>query len=399
VTFPGSRRKQYADLGLTVEVVTSAARLAELADDYARLEQAAQATLPFTSLEWHLAWWNQFSGATSAMRSELRVHVVRDEADACVAIVPFVLERRPGKGPVGVRMLSFMGRDPFITELRVALVDPTHAARAGQAVRRALDEDRGWDWIYWSGLNQVGAFGEAAIAGRRILPQEPLLDYVMDLAPTWDAFRSALKRNIRESLRHCYNSLKRDGHTFELHVATTPDDVKKACAKFLELHVARADLTGTVTHPNRFETPRTQAFLYDAATRGTKRGSTHVFSLVIAGQVVACRIGFIVGKSLYLYYSGFDPAWSKYGVMTTTVAEAIKFAIERKLTTVNLSAGTDVSKTRWGPRCEEYAESIEPRDALRSRLAFAAYRVVTDPAQAPPFLRPLLRYLPKRSWS
>jgi len=62
-----------------------------------------------------------------------------------------------------------------------------------------------------------------------------------------------------------------------------------------------------------------------------------VFQLAIAGDVVALRIGFVIGGSLYLYYSGFDPRWSKYSVMTTTVVEAVKYAIGQGLTAINLS--------------------------------------------------------------
>jgi CelD/BcsL family acetyltransferase involved in cellulose biosynthesis len=85
------------------------------------------------------------------------------------------------------------------------------------------------------------------------------------------------------------------------------------------------------------------------------------------------RIGFVVGDSLYLYYSGYDPEWSRYSVMTTTVAEAIKYAIAHRLKTVNLSSGNDVSKTRWGPRELQYTSAYEQRDRLRSRLASRAY--------------------------
>ncbi|MEO7095800.1 MAG: GNAT family N-acetyltransferase [Polyangiales bacterium] len=381
---------------MTVEVVTSIERLASLAPDYARLEKVAHATLPFTTLEWHLAWWNQFSSATAAMRSSLRVQVVRASSGDCLAIVPFVLEQRPGRGPLKLQMLSFIGRDPWITELRMPLVDPAHAERAGKATRRALDEDPDWDWIYWSGLDRVAAFGDALCLGRHIVTGEPLHDYVVELRPTWEAFRASLKRNIRESLRHCYNSLKRDGHTFELEVATTPADVRRACRTLLDLHVRRSEVTGTVAHANHFESKRAQQFLFEVAERSAARGSTHVFSLVIRGEVVASRIGFVVGDSLYLYYSGYDPRWSRYGVMTTTMAEAIKFAIERKLATVNLSVGTDVSKTRWGPRCEEYAEVIEPRDSIRARAGLAAYRTATRP---PSFVGKILRHFFERRWS
>jgi CelD/BcsL family acetyltransferase involved in cellulose biosynthesis len=74
-----------------------------------------------------------------------------------------------------------------------------------------------------------------------------------------------------------------------------------------------------------------------------------VFELKVADRVVASRLGFLLGDELYLYFSGFDPAMARYSVMTTTVAETIKWAIAQGVRFVNLSPGTDVSKTRWSP--------------------------------------------------
>jgi len=63
----------------------------------------------------------------------------------------------------------------------------------------------------------------------------------------------------------------------------------------------------------------------------------------------------------------------KYSVMTTTVAEAIKYAIANGLNTVNLSPGADVSKTRWGPRVEEHPVVYEYSRRLTSRVAAKVY--------------------------
>src|SRR6185437_12384817 len=93
----------------------------------------------------------------------------------------------------------------------------------------------------------------------------------------------------------------------------------------------------------------------------------------VGSQIVAMRIGFVVGDSLYLYYSGFDPQWSRYGVMTTTVAEAIKYAIAQGLKTVNLSPSLDMSKARWSPRQVDYKSAYEHGGRLRSRVAGQAY--------------------------
>jgi len=62
---------------------------------------------------------------------------------------------------------------------------------------------------------------------------------------------------------------------------------------------------------------------------GWRTPALKLFALKIGAEIVAMRIGFVVGDGLYLYYSGFDPKWWEFGVMTTTMAEAIKYAIGR----------------------------------------------------------------------
>jgi hypothetical protein len=59
--------------------------------------------------------------------------------------------------------------------------------------------------------------------------------------------------------------------------------------------------------------------------------------------------------------------------MTTTVAEAIKYAMAHGLKTVNLSTTREVSKTRWGPRQVDYGSAFEFERSLRSRLMRSAY--------------------------
>ena len=93
----------------------------------------------------------------------------------------------------------------------------------------------------------------------------------------------------------------------------------------------------------------------------------------MGSQIVAMRIGIAAGDSLYLYYSGYDPAWARYGVMTTTVAEALKYAIAHGFKTVNLSPTREVSKTRWGPREVVFQSAFQQGARLRSRLAAHAY--------------------------
>jgi CelD/BcsL family acetyltransferase involved in cellulose biosynthesis len=238
-----------------------------------------------------------------------------------------------------------------------------------------------WDWIHWVGISD--AFAEALrMVGCELQWRPALADYVLDMTPSWEEFRSGLKRNIRESLRHCYNSLKRDNHHFEIQVIEKPQDIRAAVAQFLALHVMRAHVETPVMHPNRFASRVSRDFLYEVCEQLAARGAVRIFQLKVGAHIVASRIGFAVGGSLYLYYSGFDPAWSRYSVMTTTLAEAIKYAIAQGFKTVNLSPTKDVAKTRWSPRQVDYKAALEDRGRLRSRLLCRAYmktRAAADP--------------------
>jgi CelD/BcsL family acetyltransferase involved in cellulose biosynthesis len=199
------------------------------------------------------------------------------------------------------------------------------------------------------------------------------VDYILDLPADWETFRKGLKRNIRESLRHCYNSLKRDQREFSMVVLNSPADIQSGLVDFLRLHAQRAQMEGTVAHPDHFESASSQAFLREVCAQLALRDITRVFRLIVDGQVVATRVGFAMGDTLYLYYSGFDPAFARYSVMTTALAEIIKFAIAKGFRTVNLSPGTDLGKTRWGPREVAIPQLLQVNRSVRARVARTAY--------------------------
>ncbi len=355
---------------LTVEVIRTLAGVADLQGDFAHLQAVTGNTLPFALFEWHLSWCRHFLDLDPSIVDEPMFHVVRDGAGTCVAIIPLIMTKRR-LGSLTAASVGLLGADPAITEIRSPLVQPGYEAPVAEALNANLRNARDWDWIQWIGARDT--FSEALGRVRGLAWQPVAPSYVLDLPPSWEEFHTGLKRNIRESLRHCYNSLKRDGHDFKLTMAADPADVRAAVDRLFELHAMRATLEGTIDHPNRFASRTVRQFVYHVCEQLALRDAVRVFQIEIAGTVVASRIGFMVADSLYLYYSGFDPRWKRYSVMTTTVAEAIRYAIARGLKTVNLSPGADVSKTRWGPREVHHQTAYEHSGRLRSRLVRHAY--------------------------
>jgi CelD/BcsL family acetyltransferase involved in cellulose biosynthesis len=222
-------------------------------------------------------------------------------------------------------------------------------------------------------------------------------DYVLDLPATWEQLRAGLPRNLKESLRHCYNSLRRAGHTFEFIVARERAEVRAALTRFLELHALRAESALGARHPNRFAERTLREFLYDVCDRLAARDAVRVYQLRIGGAIVASRIGFVVNGTVYLYYSGYDPAWARHSVMTTTVAEAIRHSIGQGMKSVNLSPTGEQSKLRWRPRLVVYRSALVQRDALSSRILCRTYRAsLSNRGKGARLLRGL--FWPHRNW-
>jgi CelD/BcsL family acetyltransferase involved in cellulose biosynthesis len=356
--------------GLSVHTLTSVEELAGLSEDYERLRSLAGVKLPFALHEWHVAWCMHLMSHDVRVCDTLHVWVVRDASGMCVAIVPMVKTRRL-VGPFSVVSLELLGVDYGLTEIRTMLIAPGYEEEVAGVLQQQLRTMDRWDWVQWVGCEP--RFWAALSSRLPLKPREPTVDYMLDLPGTWEELRSTRKRNIRESLRHCYNSLKRDNIEFSFVVVTEREAIADALEVFFRLHAMRAERQDTVMHRNGFEGAAERRFLHEVCGRLAAHGRVRIFQLVIGGQVVATRIGFVVDDSLYLYYSGYDPAWSKYSVMTTTVAEILKYAISRGLRSANLSIGKDESKLRWGPREVQIPRAVQVNPALRSQAAFSGY--------------------------
>jgi CelD/BcsL family acetyltransferase involved in cellulose biosynthesis len=308
------------------------------------------------------------------VRDQSRVCVARDQRNAVVAIAPLILTERPSFGPVRLRQLQFIGADPNITEIRSMLCTP-HLEEACCRLLYAyfaesVDE---WDWISWEGLcpstsDQAGAF-----------KVEDEATFVLSLAPDWETMKGLLGGNIKESLRKCYNSLRRNGLSYALDVLDDPAAIDGAMNDFFRLHAERASRKNAVRHPDVFASIEARAFLVEVCHALAERGVARVYQLRVNGRVVAARIGFQMGQKLYLYYSGWDSDYGRYSVMTTLLSEIIKDAIGRGLIAVNLSTGNDLSKTRWGPKRVVYHSGVQlaPRFGARAHyFSFRAARLV-----------------------
>ncbi|HEY0466435.1 MAG TPA: GNAT family N-acetyltransferase [Polyangiaceae bacterium] len=380
---------------LLVEEHRSTSAFGQLESEWRALE--AQADTPFATWDWAVAWWARLREEKLGVTDSLSLRTMRTREGRLFADAPMLITRRPSLGPIRIRQLQFFGADPNITEQRGLLSVPEWRAEAYRALQsHALEHAGDWDSMRLSGipvdldLGALSGAAEFAWVGQTA-------DYVLSLPKSWDAFRAGLPRNIKESLRKCYNAPKRDGLEFRLQVAASVDSVEPALKHFFALHDARAQLTDTVHHFNIFSTAEAQSFLADVCRRFADRGALRIFQLKLGERVVAIRIGLVVGDTLYLYYSGYDPAFSQYSVMTTTVAEAIQYAIAQGFARVNLSTGNDVSKARWGPTERLTRQAVLISSSRRAQITHQMYHRALHAIDTMPALRRATTFLARRS--
>jgi CelD/BcsL family acetyltransferase involved in cellulose biosynthesis len=383
-----------AGASLVVEELTGADPFSAIEREWRKLETSSG--VPFASVDWARSWWEHLRGEKLGVRDSLSLRTMRTPNGTLVAIAPMVVSRRPSVGPICVRQLQFIGADPNITELRGLIAAPEWRAPAYQAlVAHALQNTASWDTLQLHGLPPAVDLGTVAASSDFQWSGETS-EFRLRLPDSWEAFRTGLPRNVKESLRKCYNSLKRAGLTYRFEVVSRAQDVAPALERFFELHAARAARTDTVVHPNVFETPESKQFLRTVCERFAERGCARIFQLVVDDRIVAARVAFVVGDTLYLYFSGYDPAFAQYGVMTTTVAEAIKYAIANRLPRVHLSAGNDVSKTRWRPTVATTRHATLIAPSARAHLTHRMYRGALNAIETVPGLKRATSFLTRR---
>jgi CelD/BcsL family acetyltransferase involved in cellulose biosynthesis len=355
-----------------VEVVSDTEALRALRPEWDRLSARSADGNPFTRWVWTWHWWRAYGRSRPWRRHRLQVFVLRDSGGDARAIVPFV-RTTWGVSPLAARALRLAGFGDNTPELRAPLIEPAWEPEAVAAVADALHARvSSYDWCDLDGIPSDGplaAWAGSRVAAGEALWQDPLSDYVLPLPATWEALRARLRRNVKENIRHAYNSLGREGHDWRVDVVSAADALDAALEEFFGLHAARSAMAGAPHHPNHYGTAPARELLKGAARDLAATGDFHVFRLWVDGMLAASRIVLTGGDSVFLSYSGFDPAWRRYGVMTLLTTECLKQSIREGRRVVNLSTGTDPSKLRWGPEEVVFRSLRLYAPTVRARLA------------------------------
>jgi CelD/BcsL family acetyltransferase involved in cellulose biosynthesis len=222
-----------------------------------------------------------------------------------------------------------------------------------------------WDLIKWSGI-RTDADGQLPVEdSRRTVLDRSLPAYLVDLPATWQEFYARIAGKVRKGIRGSYEIVEEDGLKLEFRIIDAINELDEALERFYKLHTARA------LCPSR-QLPKQEAcdFQSDMFRAFAEQGSARVIEMHVNGKLAAVRLAFVFGDELYTYYSGYDPEWKKYSVMTLLMVEAFKWAIENKFKILNLSTGKDRSKPSWKPTQIMLNDVTQPSSFVCGQIVF-----------------------------
>jgi CelD/BcsL family acetyltransferase involved in cellulose biosynthesis len=362
-----------ADVTAAVHVqdITTLPSLHALRHDWEALFDRDPGATVFQRFDWTAAWYECFGRGKA-----LHVLAVRDEVGRLVGLVPMSVAQLTAGAP---RVLNLLGWPIRLTEYVDGISEPRLATQVTEAILETLDRHASaWDLLV---LPLVPAdrplAGLGALARRRGYSVQQR-DYTRSrgaLPESWEALYRSLPKSMKENVNNYVNRLRRDGHEERLVVVEGGADLDGALDEFLRLHRLRAKSSLGPVHRDRFSAPDRRAFLRKVAHRLSGSGLFRAMFLHVNGRPVAAQLCLVDRGQLYLYYSGFDPAWARYGVMTVLTRRCLEWGIAHGCRGVDMMIGSGLDKRRWGLQEEPVVSVVLANRRARSRLALAGIRI------------------------
>jgi CelD/BcsL family acetyltransferase involved in cellulose biosynthesis len=329
-------------VGMSISEITTDDGFDRLQEEWNQLVLRLDVPSPFQSWEWCRTWWKHF-GSTH----RLRILVFRDAGEV-IGIAPLHQRRYgPLHGPSVLAPLCWEDprRKQGMTEQNELLFPAADRLPLMAALASWLQENP-WSLALLPG-NQMPPPFEGWLAEKLVLLGRPTWSYYRNLPATWADVVAGLGKSMRDNVKYYPRLLERSGHRTTLRVCATPAEVAVAIPVFFQLHQARAHSEATVAHEDRFRFHDRRAFLSNVGPVLAAAGKLKVGLLEVDNNVVAAQIWLETAGTMFIYYSGYDPAWSRFSVQLVATIECLKDGISRGLTSVEFLRGGGHAKERW----------------------------------------------------
>lgn len=350
-----------AQLDDRFEIVTDAARLAEIGPAWNALWRQGGDGLVFQSHDWVSAWWQTVPARESR---QLRIGLVW-RGTALIAILPLAVQRR-----MGLRFLEWAAND--CTDYADILLDPACPPASIDRLWRQVVTAGGFDLYYLNRLRPDAKF-------RAVLdsPDGPRLreshrtEICSQVSGDWTAgsqwFDSHTKKS-RQNYRRGRKALEEAGPvTFRFLAPDEP--VAPVLARLAELKRKWLVRNGRVAPLFDEGAPALPALVDVLARAGVLR----LFVLECGGTVVAISVNFIQHGTLMAFLTTYDPEFERGSPGMVLLMDYVQWSIDQGLREVDFLCGSEAFKRKFATTQLTLTSVMGPR-TLRGRLALLADR-------------------------
>jgi CelD/BcsL family acetyltransferase involved in cellulose biosynthesis len=289
--------------------------------------------VPFVTPVWQQVWLKHFQG-----EKKLRILTARD-GERLIAVVPLLIDSSTGPAA------EFVGHYSICDYLDAVITPGFERATLTTVLRQLRDE--GVTKFDLRGLREDSPVLPAVLevaegAGFTATKEEEALSPRVALPGSWDDYLGTLSKKDRHEMRRKMRRLDSAGR-IEMRIITTADEA----APMLDtlFHLMRI----SNHHKEEFlDRPGMADFFRDMTAVMADAGMLRLYALLLDEVPVAMVHNLDVGGTLYMYNSGYDPAYSHYAVGLMSKALLIRDAIESGRTQVDFMRGDESYKYDLG---------------------------------------------------
>ena len=328
-----------ADGAITSQVVTDYDTFVRLGPEWNDAVRRARVPHPFLLHEWFRTWWDCFGGTR-----RLHVVVVRD-GDGILAIAPLMTEHAHLYG-FPVRKIDLLHNDHTPRADVIVSGAPRVAYDAiWDALRDASDQ---WDVLQ---LSRLPAGSPTRMAFASLAEREGYTTGTwrgddspyLTLSGTWDRYHASLPAKFRSNLRNRLARLRAHGEP-QLEILDAPEDIAAATEDALRLEASGWKDT---THTSITSDQAVQRFYSLLAERAAGRGWLRLVFLTIGGRRIATAYGSSFDGRLFLFKTGYDPAYAACAPFKILMYLATQRAFTDGLQEIDFLGDAEPWKREW----------------------------------------------------
>jgi CelD/BcsL family acetyltransferase involved in cellulose biosynthesis len=302
---------------------------AVLEPEWAALWAQVPGATPFLHPAWQKTWLAHFGQDAAAVFLSIR----RDESLIGVATLDIDRDEARELGDHNVR--DYAG----------PLVLPGEEEAVAAGVLEWLREDLTPNVTFWGlpadGATRGALFKASEGSGFSLTETHEAVCPGVDLPSDFEEFVASLSKKDRHELRRKMRNLEAAGQVTFTSVTSADELDAGLDALFHLMRVSRGD-------KDEFLTPRKEGFFRGLAATFGALGMVRLSTLSLDGTPAAMTFAFEDADTVYLYNSGFDPAFGHLAVGLISKAYGIRDAIGRGKRRFDFLRGSEDYKTRLG---------------------------------------------------